>query len=122
MTIDGDVIIEDNLDIAISCNTIWIRAGSLKAGSAAFPFTHRLTFTLNGLKNDPGYYFDPVIAGNKMLIVTGTLSLFGVSPATTWTKLSSTSFAGDYIIQVLSANGWNIGDSIVLAPSFGVTG
>ncbi len=118
MTIDGDVIIEDKEDRNITCESIWIRAGSITAGSAGTPFTHKLTIQLNGLKNDPGYVFDPSLVGNKMFVITGKISLFGVSPATTQTQLTKIANAGDTSITVASNSGWAVGDEIVIAPSF----
>jgi hypothetical protein len=35
LTIDGDVILSDDRDINITAQSIWIRAGSITAGSAA---------------------------------------------------------------------------------------
>lgn len=95
LTIFGDVIIEDKLDINITCNAIWLRSGSLKAGSATAPFTHNLTIQLNGYKKDPGYVFDPSLVGNKIFVVTGLLQLYGVSPATVSAKLTASAHVGD---------------------------
>jgi G8 domain len=89
MTIDGDVIIEDLQDRNITCNTIWIRAGSLKAGSASTPFTHKINIKLYGNKTDPGYVFDDSLVGNKLFVITGKLSLYGVSPSTLSSRLTS---------------------------------
>lgn len=118
MQIDGDVIIEDKEDRNITCDSIWIRAGSLKAGTASQPFTNQITIQLNGLKNDPGYTFDPALQGNKIFVITGELYLYGTSPATLYTKLISSAAPGDSQISVESATGWAVGDTIVLSPSF----
>jgi hypothetical protein len=118
MTIDGEVIIEDIANRNITCQSIWIRAGSLTAGSAANPFTHSLTIQLNGNKNDPGYVFDPTLEGNKIFVITGKLTLYGTRPATVSTKLTSIAYAGDSSISVSSNSGWAVGDEIVIAPSF----
>jgi G8 domain len=90
MTIDGDVIIEDIQDRKIECDTLWIRAGKITAGSTAIPFTHKLTFKINGLKNSSGYVFDDSLVGNKLLVVSGTLSLIGASPASLYSRLTAT--------------------------------
>lgn len=73
MTIDGDVIIEDLNDRNIHCKFIWIRAGSLKAGSASSPFTHKINITLYGNRNDSGYVIDDSLVGNKLFVITGKL-------------------------------------------------
>jgi hypothetical protein len=118
MTIDGAVLIQDQRDINVTCNYIWIKAGSVTAGSAATPFTHQLTFQLNGNMNDPGFTFDPFLQGNKIFVITGTLSLYGAVPSTISTQLYQSAFAGDTEIVVASANGWNVNDTIAIAPSF----
>lgn len=118
MQIDGDVIIEDKEDRNITCGSIWIRAGSLKAGTASQPFTHQITIQINGLKNDGGYTFDPALQGNKIFVITGQLSLYGTSPSTLYTKLTSSVSAGAVQLSVESVAGWSVGDTIVLSPSF----
>lgn len=118
LTIDGTVIVPDTSDRTIECKAIWIRAGTLIAGSAATPFTHNLIIQLDGLKNDPGYVFDAALGGNKIFVVTGNLSLYGVSPATVSANLTASAFPGDTSFTVDSAIGWAIGDEIVIAPSF----
>lgn len=94
MQIDGDVIIEDKGDRNVTCDSIWIRAGSLTAGSQTQPFTHQITIQLNGQKNDPGYTFDPAMQGNKIFLITGKLTLYGSSPSTVFTKLTQSIFPG----------------------------
>jgi len=101
MQIDGDVIIEDKADRNIQCDTIWIRPkGSLKAGSYSAPFTHKLNIQLNGLKNSSGYTFSDQLSGSKIFVVTGVLSLYGVSPATVSAKLLATAYMGSSAITV----------------------
>lgn len=94
LTIDGDVIIQD-VDRNITCDSIWIRAGSLSAGNASVPFQSKLTIQINGNKNDPGYVFDDSLVGNKIFVVTGKLNLYGVAPATVSTKLTKIALKGD---------------------------
>lgn len=118
MEIDGDVIIPNGADRNITCQSIWIRAGSLTAGSASAPFTSNLHIQLNGQKRDAGYVFDPSLVGNKIFVVTGKLNLYGVAPATVAAKLTKIANAGDTSITVDANSGWNIGDEIVIAPSF----
>ena len=110
MQIDGQVIIQDKADRKIECDAIWIKAGSITAGSASQPFTHQLIFQLNGIKNDPGYTFDPTLQGTKIIVVTGKLALYGVYPSTVSTKLVQTAFKGNKTLVVQDVTGWNIGD------------
>jgi hypothetical protein len=104
--------------VNITANSIQIRAGSITAGSPTSPFLHNFTIQINGQKSDNGFYIDPNIAGNKYMVVTGQLNLYGNAPNTTTTYLTQSAFAGDRMIYVASSSGWNIGDTIVLSPSF----
>lgn len=71
--ISGDIIIPDTQDITISADNIWIKGGSLKAGTKDAPFTHKLTIQLKGLKDDLGFTVSPDLTGKKMLVNTGRL-------------------------------------------------
>ena len=121
LIIDGTLFMEDNRDVNITANWIHIRAGNLSAGSSSVPFTHKLVIQVNGQRTDNGYYIDPILAGNKHMVVTGTLNIHGVAPATTITYLTQTTASGSDIIKVASSKDWQVGDTLVIAPSFGYT-
>lgn len=110
LEINGDVYIDDTLDLTISAKNIWIKGGSLNAGSASAPLNHSLTITLNGEKTDVGLTVDPGLTGNKMLVVTGELYLYGKAPATTWSVLTAIAARGATSITVSSSSGWAVGD------------
>ena len=61
---------------------------------------------------------DEGASGNKILAVTGDLELFGLSPTTSWAKLTKTAHVGDTQILVSSRGGWKVGDCLVIAPSY----
>ena len=71
--VNGDIIIEDTMDLNITANNVWIKGCSIKAGTSAIPFTKSLIFQLNGVQNDTGFTVDPLLTGNKMFVVTGKL-------------------------------------------------
>ncbi len=85
--VDGDLIADDTRDINITANAIHIRAGKIEAGRSGYPFTHKYTIQLNGVKNGRGFYIDPIVAGNKYMVVTGSLNLYGTPPSTVNTYL-----------------------------------
>jgi hypothetical protein len=116
--VNGDIFIEDTLDLNITANNIWIKGGSIKAGNSTAAFNHSLIFQINGLKNDSGFTVDPLLTGNKMFVVTGRLNLYGNAPATTSAILTSYAERGMSTINVSSTSGWKIGDEIGIAPSF----
>jgi hypothetical protein len=110
LEINGDVYIDDTLNLTISANNIWIKGGSLNAGSSSAPLNHSLTITLNGNKEDVGLTVDPGLTGNKMFVITGELYLYGKAPATTWSVLTAMAPRGATSITVSSASGWAVGD------------
>jgi hypothetical protein len=60
--------------------------------------------------NDTGITVSPDLVGNKMIVNTGRLELFGTPPATIWTKLTAFANIGETSITLESASGWKIGD------------
>ena len=62
--------------------------------------------------------FSTEIVGNKEFVVTGKLHLYGQAPSTVWTKLVEFAHVGDTTIKVGSVAGWNVGDELVIGPSF----
>ena len=116
--IDGTLVADDSRDVNITANNIFIRAGNLTAGTSSTPFLHKLTIQVNGNKLDNGITIDPIIAGNKHFVVTGTLNIHGNAPGTVSTTLTQTATAGSDVIHVSSKTDWAVGDTIVLSPSF----
>ena len=104
------MIIPDTRDALIQAKNIWIKGGSLKAGKVDQPFTHKLTISISGNKDDLGFTVNPELTGNKMIVNTGRLELFGSPPATIWTKLTAFADKGATSITVASASGWVVGD------------
>ena len=116
--IDGTIVVDDTRDVNITANSIHLRAGNITVGSATKPFYHKFVIQLNGQKNGNGFYIDPVIAGNKYMVVTGTLNLFGVAPNTVTSFLTKTALKGDSSIYVNDTTYWVVGDTLVISPSF----
>lgn len=108
--IDGTLVADDTRDVNITANSIFIRAGNLTAGSTGTPFIHKMTIQINGQKTDTGYTIDPIVAGNKFMVVTGILNLHGNAPGSTITTLSQPARAGATTISVSSSTGWAVGD------------
>lgn len=48
--------------------------------------------------------------GNKLLLVTGTLSLYGKPPNVTWSYLTNTVYKGNTSMSVSNNVDWKIGD------------
>lgn len=122
ITIDGSLRVNDNRDVQITAKNIFVRAGDVQFGTPTAAFTHKVTITLTGGKSDVPIVIDPSLSVSKSLVNTGSLSLYGVVPGSVITKLTSSASVGATIINVADANGWNIGDQIVLSPSYSNVG
>jgi hypothetical protein len=120
LTIDGNLIADDSRDVNIVANFIFIRAGNFSAGSPTNPFAHKLNIQLNGAKLDTARVIDPLLTGNKFLVVTGSLNLYGSPPSTVIATLTETAFKNSTKVKVDDYTDWAVGDSITLAPSFSV--
>jgi hypothetical protein len=120
LTIDGNLIADDSRDVNIVANFIFIRAGNFTAGSPTNPFTHKLNIQLNGNKTDTARVIDPLLTGNKLFVVTGSLNLYGSPPTTVIATLTETAFKGTNMIKVDDNTDWKAGDTITLAPSFSI--
>jgi len=75
-----------------------------------------------GTKTDPDLLVDAdLYAGNKVLVNTGTIALYGKVPTTITTRLSASASSGSKTITVLAASDWAVGDQLVISPSeFGI--
>ena len=52
------------------------------------------------------------------MVVTGGLELYGSFMSSSWTTLSAIVEVGDNQILVDSSAGWQVGDQVVIAPSY----
>lgn len=53
-----------------------------------------------------------------MLAVTGELQFFGKITNNVWTRLTSIAPVGATSVQVANGTGWEIGDKIVIGPTY----
>lgn len=119
MIIDGTVIADDTRDIFLTARSIFIRSGNVTAGTSTKPFEHKYTIQINNTKQDHGWFIDEIVAGNKYLVVSGSLNLYGNAPETVKTFLTKSASANDDKIFVKSSSEWAIGDTLGISPSYG---
>ena len=93
-TVDGDLVVDDSIDIHIVAESVFIRSGSLTVGNATNPFTHNFNITVNGNSSSPYREIDAYINANKYFVVTGSLALYGKKPSVISTYLKNTSLKG----------------------------
>jgi len=80
MTIDGTVSFSSTNNYTnVSADYIWVRLGNLTAGTPGNPYTSYIDIYLTGgILTSKNLVIDSFIdAGNKVLAVTGNLSLIG---------------------------------------------
>ena len=113
LTIDGALHFSNNLDIELATDWIYVRGGALHIGSEEAPHTSNATITLTDTVTGE----DINTMGDRgIMLMGGTLSLQG-DREHSWSKLARTADAGSIEIEVLDANGWRVGDEIVLAST-----
>ncbi len=118
LIVDGSLFADDTRDVNLTANAIHIRNGNITAGNPTTNFYRNFVIQINGYKTDNGFYIDPILAGNKYFVITGSLNLNGFAPTTVTTVLTKTAFRGDTVINVAASIDWRIGDTLVLSPSF----
>ena len=105
-------------ELVLKAKQLWIRAGSIEIGNSTNPYTAQAAIELHGNFNDEYLLIDQyVTASNKVFAVTGNLSIYAGVPGTVWTRLTSFADAGATSITVDSADGWEVGDELVIGPS-----
>ena len=79
LEIRGTVKFDHNRAISkITAKNIWIRSGEILAGTKEIPFINKIEITLTGKQTDEYLAVSKDIeAGNKALVVTGILRLYG---------------------------------------------
>ncbi len=112
LNLDGKLSFSDSSDVELSTEWILLR-GELQAGSESNPHRRNATITLTN--NVPDENINGM-GDRGILIVGGVLSLHG-DRENSWTKLAETAEAGSTRIEVLDADGWRVGDEIVLAST-----
>ena len=88
--------------------------GTLRVGSSIKPFTKKATITLtetNTASDNMG------MGARGILVMSGTLELYGQAPTVPWTKITDHVAAGGKALGLLKAVDWKPGDQIVVAPT-----
>lgn len=102
----------------LKSKSIYVKGGVLKAGEANAPFTQKITIEIHGERTNPTVLVDDhVDGGNKNLIVTGTMSLYGATPAVTMTRLADYADKGASSLTVTDNVDWKVGDTIVVTAT-----
>lgn len=99
----------------LSLTAGWIMVmGTLEVGTAATPFTHKATITLNATNQNE------TIMGmgtRGIMVMGGKLELHGVPPTKHYTKLNDHAAAGATTLSLLDAGSWKVNDQVVVATT-----
>lgn len=98
--------------------SIYVKGGVLKAGELDTPYTQKITIEIHGERTNPTTLVDDYVdGGNKNLIVTGEMSLYGVAPAVVITRMADYADIGATTLTVTDAIDWQVGDTIVVTAT-----
>ena len=118
LEINGILEFAPDKSLNLHAQWIFIRKGSLISGNSTNPTVKSVShnIVLHGLPLDDSFSFSPdVQGGNKVVVVTGKMALFGY-PKTAFTYLEQNSYPGDDFIFVNGVD-WDVGDEIVISTS-----
>ena len=95
LEINGKLTFAYGADRTLKANKIWVRGGELWIGSELLPFDTKATITLLGDNTDEYWSFSSAVeAGNKNLVITGDVYMYGTARDVTSCRLLETSYAG----------------------------
>jgi hypothetical protein len=116
--VEGSLIFDPNSnpnhERFFDAHYIFVRNGSMEAGTEEYPYTSKLTITMHGTVASP---YIPIY-GNKVIGVRfGVLDMHGVTRTPTWTSMDTTANAGDSKITLYEQVDWKVGETIVIAST-----
>ena len=116
--VNGVLIFSDEIDIHLQAINIYVRAGELHIGNETHPHQHNAQITLLGDKEADTIVFDNGIeAGNKILINTNLVKMFGQSRTKNLLRLHQEANMGDTEIYVETGLDLVDGDMIALVAT-----
>lgn len=110
LEINGRLTFEEGEDRLMKTYNLWVRAGELNIGSATDPFPNKATIELQGDNTEDYWAFTRAIeAGNKNLVITGTVNMFGLERDQR-SRLRRSVFRGMTNIVVETGLDWQVGE------------
>lgn len=113
--INGKLSFQRGKPALLQAFAIWIRSGEVNVGTEAEPFDSTVEIRLHGNNTSPSeFVFAPHIAvGNKNLIVTGKLNMFG-TPRNRFTRLLDSAYPNQNTLIVSTGLDYVNGDMLGL--------
>ena len=113
LIVEGALIF-DHQDLHLQSRYIVVKDGLLQVGTEAAPFQHSARITLHGKRNALEL---PTYGAKNIMVHNGVLDLHGKDYGPTWTMLDGHATNGTTSITVEDATQWEVGQSIVIAPT-----
>ena len=119
LIIDGDLTFDSTQPkVKLTAAIIWVRLGSIYAGSAIVPYPNEIEIKITGSRSSPPLLINSAIDSyNKIIAVTGSLKLYGKVSNVTWTRLGSSANANQNQLVISETVDWQIGSEIIITPS-----
>ena len=116
--IDGTLIFEDtDLDV----NLRWIMVhGTLEIGTPLSPISSNISITFTASdteENIPAHMHAHGMGTKALVVMNGTLRVYGTPPSTIYTKLTEHATQGTSLLNVIQSDGWQVDDQILIAPT-----
>ena len=119
LEVRGDLYFDETQDnLVLTAQRIWVTGQLFIGNSTTERYTNQAKILLTGKRNSKALVLGPVQdAGNKVLAVTGNLTMYGALVNNVYVRLQAPANVGDTTITVPSTIDWKVGDLIVIAPS-----
>lgn len=118
VVVEGSLIFPSNANPnhlrTFDAHYVMVRGGLLEVGTEQFPYTSKLVITMHSNRSSP----EIPIFGNKVIAMyNGVLDLHGIPRNPTWTELDVTADIGSIHLNLIRDVDWQVGESIVIAPT-----
>ena len=122
LIIDGSLYISPSSgDLQLTCSNIWVRKGKLQAGTKSVPFPPSVNFTilLTSNEEDAELIAQNTDVGNNVILVTGSMGLFGTIPPdrSVPSILASTAQKGSSKLNLSTKPTWNPGNRVIITTT-----
>ena len=101
LEVNGRLTFLEGDDRAIRAHKIWVRAGELNIGTADAPFPNNAEIQLLGDNTEYFWSFSRAVEiGNKNLVITGDVNMYGLERPVVRQRLLETAYAGQDEIKL----------------------
>ena len=119
LVIEGDLYFDSTAtNLTLTAQNIWVKGQLFIGTSATDRYKNSAKIVLTAQSSSQNLSMGGILTpSNKVLAVTGNLSLYGKEVKYVYTRLQAPVQAGDTNIAVPTTIDWKVGDEIFIAPS-----